>query len=82
MEMKETTTISNLLGEVRKKRNITQVSVAEKLHCSRNNISKLESAESLTEKIICRYASAIGCKVKVEIIDEDTEEVYQSGYIY
>lgn len=56
---------------LRKEAGLTQEQVAEKLHTSKSNISRLESVDSdISPKLstLTDYAAAIGYQIKIEFV--------------
>ena len=63
--------IRKKLIALRKEAGLTQEQLAEKLHTSKGNISRLESVESdISPKLstITDYAEAIGYKLKIDFV--------------
>ena len=69
--------IRKKLISLRKKAGLTQEQLAEKLHTSKSNISRLESIDSdISPKLstITDYAEAIGYKLKIDFVPTSQTE--------
>ncbi|MBF0186282.1 MAG: helix-turn-helix transcriptional regulator [Magnetococcales bacterium] len=66
--------ISPNLIEVRKAANLTQEQVAERMGVQKHTISKLENNKySPTIATLKRYAAALGCKLKIQMVKESSQ---------
>lgn len=55
------------LVEIRKKRNITQVELAEKLNMKQPNLARIEKGGRVPSlQMLCGIANAVGAKIKIE----------------
>ncbi len=63
--------ISPKLIEVRRAANLTQEQVAERMGVQKHTISKLENNKhSPSIATLKRYAEALGCKLKIQMVKE------------
>lgn len=58
------------IKEVRKEKGITQQQLADRLHVSRQAISKFENGDSVTVNTLSKVAEALDCPVMLLLIDE------------
>ncbi|MBF0584655.1 MAG: helix-turn-helix transcriptional regulator [Magnetococcales bacterium] len=66
--------ISPKLIEVRKAANLTQEQVAERMGVQKHTISKLENNKnSPTIATLKRYAEALGCTLKIQVVKESKQ---------
>ena len=65
--LKERERIGNRLAILRKKRNMTQEELAQKIGVQRSQISKIESGRNLTLSTIARVFKAMGMKASLSI---------------
>lgn len=59
------------IKEVRKEKGITQQQLADRLHVSRQAISKLENGDNVTVDTIKKVAEALDCPVMLLLIDKN-----------
>lgn len=55
------------LAELRKKQQVTQTQLAERMHVSQASISQLESQGDVQLSTILRYVHALGGKLRIEV---------------
>lgn len=63
--------------DARKRVHMTQADVAEAMHTSRSTVARIESCgkerqASPSLNTLRRYAQAVGCKLKLELVPEET----------
>ena len=56
------------LAELRKQQNLTQKQMAERIHTSQANISKLESRADVHLSTLRQYVHALGGKLDVQVV--------------
>ncbi len=59
------------LAELRKQQNLTQKQMAERIHTSQANISKLESRADVHLSTLRQYVHALGGKLDVQVVMPD-----------
>lgn len=75
--------IGQSLREAREHANLSQAEVATAMNISRSRVSQIEAAEgsSLSLNVLGRYATAVGCRLDIDLVDPATEETISSIFI-
>ena len=66
------------LAELRESRGLTQVQLAERLGVSQVNVSRIERAEDTQLSTINRYVEALGGRLELSAVFDDTERTGQT----
>ena len=67
--------VSKMYNAMRKVKHLTQAQVAEAMDAGRPDISRFESGRyNPTLELMVRYANALGCDLKIELVKRDREK--------
>jgi len=72
--LEEEFALIDVLVKARTRSGLTQAQVADRLGVSQPAVARIESGKNISYKALRRYASAIGCTLKVDLCPQKIEK--------